>query len=250
MALSGAVPGPAALSSGRFATTHWSLVVAARDQDTPQAREALGALCQAYWYPLYAFIRRQGHAVEEAQDLTQEFFARLLEKGFLRSVNPEKGKFRSFLLSCCKHFLANERDRARAQKRGGKHVLISLDFQTAESRYAVDAGMSLAADKLFDRRWAIQLLEQVLNRLREEFVAAGKVALFERLEGQLQETRSTAKYEQLAVELGTTVGAVKVAVHRMRKRYRELLREEIARTLQDPSEVDAEIRDLFTIVGS
>jgi DNA-directed RNA polymerase specialized sigma24 family protein len=240
---------PSDASPGRFATTHWSVVVAARDGEAVEAREALAALCQAYWYPIYAYVRRQGHPADQAQDLTQEFFTRLLEKDFLGAVDPEKGKFRAFLLAACKHFLANERDRDRAQKRGGGRACLPLDFGDAEVRYGREPGHRLTAEKLFERRWALALLEGVLARLREEHAARGKGELFDRLRGFLVGERQPGGYAGAAADLGLTEGAVKVAVHRLRQRYRELLREEIARTVHDPEQVDEEIRALFAALA-
>jgi RNA polymerase sigma-70 factor (ECF subfamily) len=237
-------------AAGRFATTHWSLVAAARDPDAPAARDALAALCNAYWYPLYAFIRRRGYHGDEAQDLTQEFFARLLEQDFLRTVDRGKGKFRSFLLAACQHFLANERDRARAAKRGGGRPCLSLDFAAAESRYHHDPVAGDTPEKLFERRWALTVLDQVLGRLRDEFHQAGKGPLFEAVKGSLTGEKNAAPLARLGEELGMSGGAVKVAVHRLRKRYRELLREEIARTLDGEGQIDEEIRDLFAALGS
>jgi len=235
--------------AGRFATTHWSLVVAARDRDSPQARDALAALCATYWYPLYAFVRRQGHSADEAQDLTQEFFARLLEKDFLAAVDREKGKFRSFLLAACKHFLSNERDRARAQKRGGGNAPLSLDLDDAEARFGREPGHTLTAEKLFERRWALALLQEVLARLREEYAARDKEALFDRLRGFLVGERQPGGHAAAAAELGLSEGAVKVAVHRLRQRYRELIREEIGRTVHDPEAIGDEIRALFAALA-
>jgi RNA polymerase sigma factor (sigma-70 family) len=234
----------------QFATTHWSLVLAARDQTAPQAQEALAALCGAYWYPLYAFIRRQGYTADHAQDLTQEFFARLLEKDFLQVVDRDKGKFRSFLLAACKHFLANERDRASAQKRGGGRVHWPIDLDAAEGRYSLEPAHALTPERLFDRRWALTLLDQVLSQLQEELVRAQKGPLFEHLKGFLTGEQGTLSYSQVAQELSLTEGAVRVAVHRLRRRYRELLCAEIARTVHDPSQIEDEIRDLFTALGS
>lgn len=233
----------------RFATTNWSMVLAAGDAAAPQSRLALAALCQGYWYPLYAFIRRQGHAPEQSLDLTQEFFLRFLEKDFLRSVDRGKGKFRSFLLVACKHFLANERDRALAQKRGGAVKIVSIDPAEAEARYGLEPAHTATPEKLYERRWAMTLLDQVLSRLRQEFSAGGKSKLFEVLKGFLTGERTIVRYAQAAEELGMTEGSVKTVVHRLRGRYRELLREEIARTLQDSSQVDDEIRDLFAALG-
>jgi RNA polymerase sigma-70 factor (ECF subfamily) len=238
-----------AAGPGRFATTHWSLVLAARDLAAPQGREALAGLCRTYWYPLYAFVRRQGYPREQAQDLTQEFFARLLEPGSLQGVDRAKGKFRSFLLASCKHFLANERDRARAAKRGGGRAVLPMDFDAAEARYHREPESNLTPEKLFERRWALALLDQVLARLREESVRAGKGELFETLKLALTGEKTPARHAQLGQALGMSPGAVKVAVHRLRRRYRELLREEIAHTLDEPAQVEEEIRDLFAALG-
>jgi RNA polymerase sigma-70 factor (ECF subfamily) len=246
--MSPADPSPAAGAS-RFATTHWSLVAAARDRAEPGAEEALAALCAAYWYPLYAYVRRRGHGADEAQDLTQEFFARLLEKGFLAQADRGRGHFRSFLLAACDHFLANERDRARAKKRGGGHRLLSLDWADAEGRYRVEPADELTPEKLFQRRWALTLLQEVLGRLRADFAARGKGRLFERLRGTLVGGEGTAPYREIAAELGLSEGAVKVAAHRLRQQYRDLLREEIARTVGAPEQVDEEIRELFAALG-
>jgi RNA polymerase sigma factor (sigma-70 family) len=240
---------PSDASPRRFATTHWSLIVAAREGEAAQAQEALAALCRAYWYPLYAYIRQQGHPAEEAQDLTQEFFARFLEKDFLDVVDPEKGTFRSFLLAACRHFLANERDRARAQKRGGGHAPLSLDLGDAEARFGREPGHTLTAERLFERRWALALLQEVLTRLREEYASRDKEALFDRLRGFLVGERQPGGHAAAATELGLSEGAVKVAVHRLRQRYRELIREEIGRTVHDPEAIDDEIRALFAALA-
>jgi RNA polymerase sigma-70 factor (ECF subfamily) len=241
---------PEPVAVGRFATTHWSLVVAARDRASPQAREALGALCRSYWYPLYAYIRRQGHTADQAQDLAQGFFAHLLEKDLLDLADRDRGKFRAFLLTACKHFLANEYNRARALKRGGGQSPLSLDLPTAEERYRLEPAHTFTPERLFERRWALTLLDQVLTRLQEEFVADGKSRLFDRLKVFLAGERSATPYEQVATDLGMTEGAVKVAVHRLRRRYRELLYEEIGRTVHDPSQIEVEIRDLFAALGT
>lgn len=223
--------------------------MAARDRAAPQAQEALAVLCRTYWYPLYAFIRRQGFTADQAQDLTQEFFARLLEKDYLAAVDREKGKFRSFLLAACKHFLSNERDRARAQKRGGGREFVSIDPQLGESRYGLEPAHDATAERLFERRWALTLLEQVLARLREEFHQAGKGRLFELLKTCLTGDK-TVPYRRAGEELSLSESAVKVAAHRLRKRYRELLREEIGQTVSDPEQIDDEIRSLFAALGS
>jgi RNA polymerase sigma-70 factor (ECF subfamily) len=241
-----AVPAPLA----QFATTHWSVIVAARDGDAPQVREALAALCQTYWYPLYAYIRRQGYSWDQAQDLTQEFFTRLLEKDTLRLVDRARGKFRSFLIAACQHFLANERDRAQALKRGGGHVFVPIDGPAAESRYQAEPAHGQTPEKIFERRWALTLLDQVLVRLRAEFEGADKGRLFDGLKSFLLKEKTAGGYTQAAQQLGMTEGAVKVAVHRLRQRYRELLREEIGRTVHDPEHIDDEIRSLFHALGS
>jgi RNA polymerase sigma-70 factor (ECF subfamily) len=236
------------MSPSQFATTHWSLVLAARDRAEPGADDALSSLCGLYWYPLYAYVRRRGHGADEAHDLTQEFFARLLEKDFLAGVDRGKGQFRSFLLAACNHFLANEHDRARAKKRGGGRAVLSLDAADAEGRYLGEPADALTPEKLFERRWALALLQQVMARLRDEFEAKGKARLFDRLRGFLVGEKGVG-YRQAADELGLSEGAVKVAVHRMRQRYRELLHEEIARTVGAPEEVEEELRALFAALG-
>jgi RNA polymerase sigma-70 factor (ECF subfamily) len=225
------------------------VVLLAGGRTTPQRDEALARLCQTYWYPLYAYVRRQGHSPHDAQDLTQEFFARLLAKKYLGQVRRDQGKFRSFLLAALKHFLANEWDRARAQKRGGGKTIISLDEHSAETRYGLEPADPLAADKIFERRWALTLLEQVLAALRQEFAGAKKLQQFEALKEFLTGGRDLETYAVLASKLGMTEGAVKVAVHRLRRRYRELLRAEVANTVASPDDVDDEIRRLFTALG-
>jgi RNA polymerase sigma-70 factor (ECF subfamily) len=231
--------------SARFATTHWSVVLAAGERDSPQAREAMARLCSAYWYPLYAFVRRQGHSADQAQDLTQEFFTRLLEKDYLRAVDRGRGRFRTFLLACFRHFLANEYDRASAKKRGGGRSFLSIDVRATEHRNSLEPCHALTAEKLFERRWALTLLEQTLGRLRAEFIQTGRGPLFDQLKGCLTGDQPPGGYQELAHRLGMTAGAVTVAVHRLRQRYREILREEIAQTVVDQSEIDGEIRDLF-----
>ncbi len=237
------------MSASRFMTTHWSLVLAARDRAEPGAADALGSLCALYWYPLYAFVRRSGYGADEAHDLTQEFFARLLEKDFLAQVDRARGKFRSFLLAACKHFLANQRDHARARKRGGGRPLLSLDAGDAEDRYRVEPAAGLSAEKLFERRWALTLLGQVMARLRGDYESKGKDQVFDRLRGFLVGEKEGG-YRRAAADLGLSEGAVKVAVHRLRQRYRELLHEEIGRTAGGPEEIADEVRDLFAALES
>ena len=235
--------------AGRFATTHWSIVAAAQDPGAPQVREALATLCSTYWYPLYAYIRRQGYSADEAQDLTQGFFAELLEQQALEVADAAKGKFRSFLLTACKHYLSHERDKARAQKRGGGRPLLSLDFNDAETRYGIEPSHAQTPDKIFSRRWALAMLDQVLARLRQEYADKGKGPLFERLRIFLLGEKNALPHGQVAKQLNMTEGAVKVAAHRLRERFRELVREEIARTVDKPEDVDDEIRALFAALG-
>jgi RNA polymerase sigma factor (sigma-70 family) len=230
---------------GNFALTRWSVVLAAGRSESTHARDALEELCRTYWPPIYAFIRRDGHRPEDAQDLAQEFFARLLEKNFLESVNPAKGRFRSFLLAALKHFLANEWDKARAQKRGGGRQALSIDASYAETAYVFEPAENLSPDKAYERRWALTLLERVLRRLREEYVDEGKTSQFEALKTALTGDRGSVPYAELAKTLQTSEGAVKVAVYRLRQRYRQLLRQEIVETVTTPDEVEDEIRALF-----
>ena len=239
---------PSAKGSGLFTTTHWSVVLAAGQVDAPQAGEALEKLCRTYWYPLYAYARRQGHSPEDAQDLAQEFFARLLAKNYLGQVGPQKGKFRSFLLAALRHFLSDQRDRARAAKRGGGAEVLSLDAQEAEERYRLEPVDRMDAEKLFERRWAMTLLEQALTRLRDESIIAGKAELFERLRDFVA-GESDISCSEAAVQLGLTESAVKSILHRLRQRYRALVREEIAHTVADPAEIDEEIRHLIAVIS-
>jgi RNA polymerase sigma factor (sigma-70 family) len=233
-------------AAGRqFATTRWSQVIAAGADQTLESREALARLCELYWYPLYAYVRRWGHDADQAQDLTQEFFARLLEKHYLRAADPARGRFRSFLLASLKHFLSNERDRITAVKRGGRATVISLEFENAEGRYSREPPDQETPETVYERRWALTLLERTLGRLRAEFRATGKESVFARLEGYLTGEKETLPYADIGESLGMSEGAVKVAVHRLRRRFGALLREEIAETVSDPAQVDDEVRDLF-----
>jgi RNA polymerase sigma-70 factor (ECF subfamily) len=234
-------------SGARFATTHWSLVHAAGRPSSAQARAALASLCEAYWYPLYAFIRRRGHSADDARDLTQAFFATLLDKGYLRAADKSRGRFRSFMLAACQHFLSKERDRTAARKRGGGRIPMSLDFDAGENRYLQEAAHELTAERIYERRWAITLLDRVMVRLHEDYARAGKSELFERLKDSLA-GESCETYGQTAAALGMTPGAVKVAAHRVRKRFRALLCDEIAQTLSAPEDLDDEIRLLFAAV--
>ena len=232
-----------------FVTTRWTVVLSAGRKSSPQSDRALADLCQTYWYPLYAYVRRQGHSMEDAEDLTQAFFARFLEKNYLEGLSSERGKFRAFLLASLKHFLANEWDKATRQKRGGGAQHLSLDWQSAEARYHLDPPDHASPDRLFDREWALALLERVIRRLRDECAEAGKAKLFEQAKGYLMVGQAAIPYAQAALELGMDEGAVRVAVHRLRRRYRELLRDEIAQTLSDPGGVDEELRSLHAALA-
>jgi RNA polymerase sigma-70 factor (ECF subfamily) len=234
----------------RFVTTHWSVVLAAGKVASSEAQEALEVLCQTYWYPLYSYVRRQGHQPDDAQDLTQEFFARLLEKNYLQSADPERGRFRSFLLSAFKRFLSKERDRERTKKRGGGRKLLPLDFETGERRYNLEPAHEVTAEKIYEQRWALTLLDQVFARLRDELDQAGKQQEFNCLKVYLTGEAGTPSYQEVAAELAMTEGAVKVAVHRLRRRYRALVREEIAQTVAGPGDVDEELRHLFAALHS
>ncbi len=232
-----------------FATTHWSVVLDAALPPSPRGQQALERLCRIYWYPLYSFLRRRGHGGHDAQDLTQAFFERLLEKRFLVAVDRSKGTFRSFLLAALEHFLANYWRDAHAQKRGGHQVFLSLDDDGVETRYLQEPGHDLTPEQIFQRRCALALLEQTMGRLREECRRKDKEQLFEHLKGVLAGDKGGLSYADIATQLGTTEGAIKVAVHRLRQRYGELLREEIAQTVSGPEEIDEEIRALFAAVG-
>ena len=232
-----------------FATTHWSVVMLAARRDTTRARDALARLCQTYWYPLYAYVRRRGYPVHDAQDLTQAFFTRLLERQSLASADPERGRFRSFILVAMNHFLAGEWKKGMAQKRGGGCEKLSLDWAAAEQRYDLEPATHAAPDKLFEKQWALTLLSEVISRLEREYHSAGKAGLFAALKHTLIGLRDSQPYAELAVALDLNESAVKVAVHRLRKRYRELIQAEIAETLYDPQEVDAEMRHLFQVLA-
>lgn len=231
------LPGPS-----RFPTTRWTLVVAAGDPHRKEARAALVSLCENYWYPLYAFVRRRGYPADQAQDLTQEFFTRVLEGRYLDRADPEKGRFRSFLLTSLKFFITDEEDRQRARKRGGGQ-LVPLEFSSGEDRYQREPAHGETPERIFERRWALSLLDRVVEKLRDEFVQNGRPEHFERLKVFLL-GRPDAPYAALAREMNTSEGALKVAIHRLRKRYRELFRQEIADTVADPAEVESELRYL------
>jgi RNA polymerase sigma-70 factor (ECF subfamily) len=243
------MPRPAAsdgLPSGprSFATTHWSLVQQAGAGSAPASRQALATLCEAYWYPLYAYVRRRGVRADEAADLTQAFFARLLEKRDLKMADPQRGRFRSFLLAAMNHFLANHWRAMRAQKRGGGKAPIPLDAREGEDRYRLEPAHDLTAERIFQRRWALTLIEQALDDLRDRFAADGKARQFEALKPCLTGDGGES-YGAIGQSLGMNEGAVRVAVYRLRKRYRDALRDRIAQTVADPADVDQEMRELL-----
>jgi RNA polymerase sigma-70 factor (ECF subfamily) len=227
-----------------FVATRWTLVLTAGHKSSPQSDRALAELCRTYWFPLYAYVRRQGKTQEDAEDLVQEFFARFLRKNYLDGLRAERGRFRAFLLSSLKHFLANEWDKASRQKRGGGVLHLSLDWQGADERYHLEPRDSTSPDRLFDREWALALLERVICRLGDECHRDGKGQLFEQARRFLMVGEEAIPYAAAARVLGSEEAAVRVAVHRLRKRYRELLREEIAQTLNDPAQVQEELRSL------
>ena len=240
---------PAGAADGQFTATHWSLVLAARDGTSMQAARALEKLCRTYWYPLYAYVRRKGSSAHDAQDLTQGFFAHLLQRSFLENVGPQKGKFRSFLLAALNHFLSDEWDKSRAAKRGGGRTFISLDDDNAEELYLSEPDSAVTAEKIFEQRWALTLLAQALTRLREEFSSAGKTREFDHLKVFLSTPTSDGAYDAVAVELEMPVATVAVKVHRLRQRYGELIRAEIADTVASPADIDEEMAHLFDAVG-
>jgi RNA polymerase sigma-70 factor (ECF subfamily) len=237
---------PASTASGDiFATTHWTVVLAAGRRHTPQSDGALEELCRTYWFPLYAYVRRRGHSKEDAEDSVQAFFARFLAKNYLEGLSAERGRFRAFLLASLKHFLINEWKKTQRLKRGGGDATLSLDWKTADTQFQVAATNEPSPDKAFDREWALALLAKVIERLRTECDAAGKSKQFEQLKIFLTAGRGVLSHAEAAKNLGMDETAVRVAVHRLRKRYRILLRDEISQTLTDPVQVDEEMRALF-----
>jgi RNA polymerase sigma-70 factor (ECF subfamily) len=233
-----------------FQTTHWSVVMAAGVGATPQSTYALERLCDVYWYPIYSYLRRQNHARHDAQDLTQAFFAHLLANERLRQVHPAKGKFRSFLLASLRHFLANEWDKRQTLKRGGQFKLVSLDEQMAEERFHHEPSHAETPDKAFEQTWAMTVLDAVFAGLRQEYTTDGKAGLFDALRTYLSGDKGVVPYAETAAKFGLSEGAVKMAVLRMRRRFGELLRAEIARTVSRPEEIDEEIRCLFAAVSA
>jgi DNA-directed RNA polymerase specialized sigma24 family protein len=238
---------PAAQS--KFVTTHWSVVVSAGLNTSEASAAALAELCQTYWYPLYAFVRQKGHSSHDAQDLTQAFFARLLEKNYVSMADRQRGRFRTYLLAALTHFLADEWDKARRLKRGGGRQIISLDAGSAEERYRLEPITHLDAAKLYERRWVTTLIEKALGRLEGEFCDSGKKALFDELKGSLFAKDAESSYAAIGMRLGMKEDAVKKAMQRMRGRYRELFREEIAQTVAAPNEIDEELKYLFAVIS-
>ena len=232
-----------------FATTHWSVVLAAGRNDTTRAHVALEKLCQTYWYPLYAYVRRRGHTAHDAQDLTQAFFTNLLERQSIANADPGRGRFRSFMLGAMNHFLANEWAKFRTQKRGGEHQIVSLDLATAEERFDLEPISTVTPDKAFDKEWATALLDKVLNQLEEEFRDENKSSLFEALKQTLAGSRESQPYAQLAAQLNMSEGSIKTAVHRLRKRYRQLVESEISNTVNSPEEVKEEMAYLCAAIS-
>ncbi len=236
--------------SGQFTTTHWTVVLQAGEGGSAEAHEALSRLCQTYWPPLYAFIRREGYGPHDAQDLAQEFFYRFLQRGSLADVNPRAGRFRSFLLACLKHFLANEREHASSQRRGGGRPVIPLEGGEAETRYSLEPADNITPEVLFDRQWAFTVLERTLEALRQECGRQDKGVAFEELEGFLPRGRGSASRVELAAKHGIKVNAVNVAIHRLRQRFGALLRQQVAGTVSSEGEVDEEIRYLISVLGA
>jgi DNA-directed RNA polymerase specialized sigma24 family protein len=230
----------------QFAATRWSVVLVAGRRSSPDSRRALQSLCEAYWYPLYAYVRRRVSDVNDAHDLTQAFFAELLAKNYVGTAQAERGRFRAFLLTALKHFLSKEWEKARAQKRGGGKAPIPLDFESADSHYSIEPARGLTAEQIYDREWAVALLGRIVQRLEQESTQADKPRQFQELKGFLIGEHGGSTYADAATRLGVTEAAVKMAASRMRRRYRELLRDEIAETVSGPEEVEDEIRKLFT----
>ena len=232
-----------------FATTHWSIIITAGDESSPEAQEALEKLCRTYWYPIYAYVRRQGHNPEDAQDLTQAFFARFLEKRYFRLANRDRGRFRTFLLTSLKNFLVNEWEHAHAAKRGGGATHLPLDSLVAENLYSFEASLDFNAEKIYERAWAMAALERVRARLQQEYAAKGKKEYFAQLESFLPGEKSELSYAEAARRLGRSEGSLKSDVHRLKNRYGEVLRSEIAQTVSTPAEIDDEVRHLIRVLS-
>jgi RNA polymerase sigma-70 factor (ECF subfamily) len=233
---------------GLFANTRWSLVLSAGRSSSPGSRQALATLCETYWRPLYAYVRNRGYPEEEAKDLTQEFFARFLEKNYLKDVHRERGRFRSFLLASLKHFLANEWDKATAQKRGGGKVPLSLDFALAEGWVSVEPSHDRTPEKIYERQWALALLDRVLEVLEADYKSSEKGAIFVRLKPLLAGSGEGKSYKEIAMDLNLSEGSIKVAAHRLKRKYRDALREEIAQTIENAEDIDDEMRYLLTVL--
>ena len=232
-----------------FRTTRWSVVNAALADDSSATREALAVLCETYWYPLYSFLRRSGHAAHDAEDVTQGFFARLLDKRDFGGADPRRGRFRTYLLGALKHFLDNERDRARAIKRGGGQAMLSIDFADADRRFQIEAREPTSPDGAYERHWALALLGHAMERLRVEYVARGKQALFDTLRPALLGGDTPVPRDRLAAQLGMEEGALNTALHRLRKHFRAALRAEVADTVSDPADVEDELRFLRDVLA-
>jgi len=233
----------------RFATTHWSVISAAGKSSSPQQKQAHETLCQSYWFPLYAYLRRRGYDTHQAEDLTQAFFAHILEKKDLQTADPKHGKFRSFLLVRLKYFLSDERDRAQAKKRGGGKNVLSLSIQNAEGQYALEPAIQLSPEMLFEKSWALTVLERTMGRLEAEMAEKNKQKLFDCLKVYLTTDKDVISYQNMAAELEVTEGSVRVAVHRLRRRYRKLLRDEIAQTVGGEDQIDEEMECLFAALA-
>ena len=235
--------------SSRFATTHWSVVLAAGKNSSANQKQALETLCRRYWFPLYAFLRRRGYDTHQAEDFTQAFFAHLLEKHDLRAADPKYGKFRSFLLIRLKYFLADERDRTQAKKRGGGRKILSLGFQDAEGQYALEPADPLSPEMLFEKSWALTVLERTMDRLEAEMAKKNRQKLFEHLKVYLTAEKEDIPYQDMAAKLDRTEGSIRVAVHRLRRQYRKLLRDEIAQTVTGEDQIDEEMGYLFAALA-
>ena len=233
-----------------FETTQWSVVLAAGDTDSPGSREALEALCETYWYPLYAYVRRRGQSEENARDLTQGFFAKLLEKNWVAAADRERGKFRTFMLTALKHYMADEWDRQRAQKRGGGNLPISLDFDTAEDGYKLELPDDRTPEDVFEDSWARTLMDRARQRLRGDMLVPGKEQRFELIEGVIAGERQDSSYREIAGILEMSEAAVKVAVYRMRRRFGEILRAEVADTVSDAADVDVEVKHILGLLSA
>lgn len=241
------IPASETHTGREFATTHWSVILAAGENENLRSAQALETLCRVYWFPLYAYVRRQGQTEHDAQDLTQAFFARFLEKGTIRLADRERGRFRSFILTSLKHFLVNEWEKGRTARRGGGQPGLALDAENAEALYLAEVTDQMSPDRLFEKRWAVALVENVLDQLRAEYSAAGKLALFDALKGHVWGDGGEA-YAEVAARLNTTEGALRIGAHRLRERFRELLRKEVAHTVASAAEIDGELRHLISVL--